>query len=117
MLHEEASMAVYKRSYKDEQLIVAINNTTKSRTVIIDNKDLPLNKELTGLLDGIVVRESDGIYVIEVNSETSEVFIISDKSSLSISYLLAMSVVLLSCIVIIFFRLKRFLNGKRLTHV
>ncbi|WP_017381610.1 alpha-amylase family glycosyl hydrolase [Paenisporosarcina sp. TG-14] len=114
VLHEEAGMAVYKRSYKDEQLIVAINNTTKSQTVIIDNKDLPLNKELTVLLAGIVVSESDGKYEIEVNSETSEVFIISDKSSLSISYLLAMSVVLLAFIVIIFFSLKRFLNGKRL---
>ncbi len=115
LLHEEAGMAVYKRSYLDETIIVAINNTTKSQTVILDNKDLPLNKELTGLLEGIIVSESGGKYKIEVISESSEIFIISVKSNLNISYFLAISVVLLAFIVIILFRFKRFLSSKRLT--
>ena len=110
VLHEESGMAVYKRSYKGETLVVAINNTTKAQTVSLDKNDLPLNMELTSLLTEERVKESNGKYSLTIDSEQVEIFNVSEKTgmTLPISVTIALIVsILLGIIILILRRIKK----------
>jgi glycosidase len=87
VLHEESGMAVYKRTYKDETLVIAINNTTEQQTVILDKNDLPLEMELKAILADGSVKESNGKYSLIIDSEQAEIFSISEKKGLDFSLL------------------------------
>lgn len=106
VLHEESGMAVYKRSYKGETLVVAINNTTKAQTVSLDKNDLPLNMELTSLLTEERVKESNGKYSLTFDSEQVEIFNVSEKTgwTLPISVAIALIVSILLGIIILILR-------------
>ncbi|MDX1806629.1 MAG: alpha-amylase family glycosyl hydrolase [Paenisporosarcina sp.] len=110
VLHEESGMAVYKRSYKGETLVVAINNTTKAQTVSLDKNDLPLNMELTSLLTEERVKESNGKYSLSIDSEQVEIFNVSEKTgwTLPISVTITLIVsILLGIIILILRRIKK----------
>jgi alpha-amylase len=110
VLHEESGMAVYKRSYKGETLVVAINNTTKPQTVSLDKNDLPLDMELTSLLTEERVKESNGKYSLTIDSEQVEIFKVSEKTGLTlpISVTIALIVsILLGIIILIVRRIKK----------
>lgn len=106
VLHEESGMAVYKRTYKDETLIIAINNSTKQQTVVIDKNDLPLDMELKGILADCKVKEHNGKYSIIIDSEQAEIFSIAEKKGLNFSLLgpLALIISVLLGMVILIWR-------------
>jgi alpha-amylase len=81
-LHEASGMAVYKRTYQDETIVVAINNTSKSQTVKINSKEFADDKQLTGLLSDMQVKEKSGQYQLTIDAETAEIFTVSEKSGL-----------------------------------
>ncbi|MGM8364411.1 alpha-amylase family glycosyl hydrolase [Virgibacillus sp. W0181] len=67
-------MSVFKRSYQGEEVYIALNNDSESRTVTISGIDSDL--QLRGLLGDNLVRENDeGIFRIGIPRETAEVFI------------------------------------------
>ncbi len=110
VLHEDSGMAVYKRSYKGETLVVAINNTTKPQTVSLDKNDLPLDMELTSLLTEERVKESNGKYSLTIVSEQVEIFKVSEKTgwTLAVSVTIALIVsILLGIIILIVRRIKK----------
>ena len=82
LLHEEDGMAVFKRTYKDETAVVAINNTSKTQKVILDGK-LDGDKELRGLLEGEIVRSNGGKYSIVLDRDQAEVYVLTDKTGVN----------------------------------
>jgi glycosidase len=93
VLYEEKGMAVFKRVYKDEVAVVAINNTSESQHVTLTSRDIESGKELRGLLGNDLVRSKDDKYDIIVDREEAEVYILAEKSGLNIPYLSVMGVV------------------------
>lgn len=103
LLHEEGGMAIYKRSYKQESIIVVINNTTKSQSITLSRNTIQKNRQLIGLLNNGHVIERKGEYTIEVSSEHAEIFSVVDKEEVSSMKLIASGIglgMLLSIVVI-----------------
>jgi alpha-amylase len=110
VLHEESGMAVYKRSYKGETLVVAINNTTEQQTVSLDKNDLPLDMELNSLLTEERVKESNGKYSLTIDSEQVEIFNVSEKTGLTLALIMTIALIvsiLLGIIILILRRIKK----------
>lgn len=93
LLYEKEGMAVYKRVYKDEIAVVAINNTTKTQKVTLKEDDLAPDKELRGLLGDDLVRSDNGEYQLVIDREKAEVYFIAEKTGLNIPYLAVMATV------------------------
>lgn len=87
LLYDEKGMSVYKRTYKEESVLVALNNTTESRSVSIPSEDIAENKELRGLLLGDVSKEIDEGYEIILDRESTEVYEIKEKSGLNYGFI------------------------------
>lgn len=96
VLYEENGAAVYKRVYENETAVIAINNTTKTQTISISADKLEDEKELRGLLNGDLVRSADKEYMITIDRDMSEIYVLNEKTGINISYILAMSAVLIS---------------------
>jgi glycosidase len=107
LLHEENGMAVYKRTYKDETIVVAVNNTSKSQNITLGEEVLAKDKELRGLLAGDLVRENEGKYELIIDREKAEIYALTEKSGLNIPYLATMGAVYIAFVLFIFFVLKR----------
>ncbi|RFU67558.1 alpha-amylase family glycosyl hydrolase [Bacillus sp. V59.32b] len=107
LLYEKAGMAVFKRTYEDETVVVAINNTSKSQTVTLNEGDLAKNQELRGLLENDLVRSKGDSYTIILDREKTEVYALADKSGLNIPYIIIMGVVYAAFIVFIILVWKR----------
>jgi glycosidase len=107
LLYEKDGMAVFKREYKDETIVVAINNTSKSQQVTIPADKLEEDKELRGLLEGGMVKEENGDYSIILDRETSEIYALAEKSGLNISFIAALSAVYIIFLIFIYFVWKR----------
>lgn len=110
LLFEEDGMAVFKRTLQDETTVIAINNTSGTKTATIDETELKQDQELRGLLNEGLVRSSDGKYNITLDRETTEVYLLSEKSGLNIPYLSALAAIYLSFIGFVFYVWRK---GKR----
>ncbi|AGK52691.1 alpha-amylase family glycosyl hydrolase [Bacillus sp. 1NLA3E] len=106
-LYTKNGMTVYKREYKGEVTVVAINNTSKSQKVILDTDQLPKDKELRGYLNGDLVKSKNGKYQIIIDRDVAEVYELAEKSGLNIPYLIAMGIVYLLFIGFLFILIKR----------
>ncbi|MGM0941216.1 MAG: alpha-amylase family glycosyl hydrolase [Bacillota bacterium] len=79
MVGSDGAMSVFKRSYQDETMYIAINNDEHSRAVSIS--DLESGKQLRGYLGDNTVRENDkGEYKIGLARETAEVFAVENDT-------------------------------------
>lgn len=110
LLHEVGGMAVYKRTYKDETVIVAINNTTDVQTVTVEIKDLPKNKQFKGQLHESSVKERHGEYTFVVEAEQAEIYAITNSTRLSMSTYLSIGIGIIGLgflLTIIMWKMKR----------
>ncbi|WP_180955209.1 alpha-amylase family glycosyl hydrolase [Peribacillus deserti] len=107
VLYDKDGMAVYKREYKKDTFVIAINNSSKSKTVVLNEQDLHRDKELRGLLEGDLVRSKDDTYKIILDREKTEVYALADKTGLNIPYLLLMGSVYAAFIGFIILLVKR----------
>lgn len=107
ILAEENGLIVYKRTYKDETIVIAINNSSESLTVTLSADELEDEKELRGLLAGDLVRSEDGKYTIFMDREKAEIYALAPKTGLNIPYLAAMGIVYAMFITFIFLLWKR----------
>ncbi|WP_199426421.1 alpha-amylase family glycosyl hydrolase [Thermaerobacillus caldiproteolyticus] len=87
LLYEKNGMAVFKRTYKDETAVIAINNTGKTRKVHLTNNQLAPGKELRGLLAGDLVRSDRDGYDLILNRETAEIYVLAKKTGLNIPFI------------------------------
>ncbi|WP_409304620.1 alpha-amylase family glycosyl hydrolase [Peribacillus sp. SCS-155] len=107
LLYDKDGMAVFKREYEGETLFVAVNNSSKSQTVTIDDEDLAKDKELRGLLEGDLVRGKDGKYSIILDREQTEVYKLADESGINIAYMATLAGVYAAFAAFIILVLKR----------
>ena len=84
MLYEKDGMAVYKRVYQDETAIIAINNTSESQNVTLNNDQIEGGKELRGLLKGDLVRSKDNRYDLIIDRDEAEVYVLAKKSGINL---------------------------------
>ncbi|WP_077211153.1 alpha-amylase family glycosyl hydrolase [Bacillus dakarensis] len=90
LLHEDQGMAVYKREFEDETVVVALNNSTFSQSVTITS-ELEDNMELRGLLNGDLVRSAEGQYQIILDRDEAEIYLLAEKTGVNIPLIAATS--------------------------
>jgi glycosidase len=83
VLAEEGGMSVYERHYKDQTMVIAINNTSKSQSVDLNVKEFAENTELHGELNGDLVRNNKGKFNIILDRESSEVYLVSKETGIN----------------------------------
>jgi hypothetical protein len=107
-IYEKDGMGIFKRTYGDQTLVIAINNTSESQKVQLSEDELAENSELKGLLTADLVRiDKDGNYTIIVDREESEVYSLKQKSGLNYPYLLALGTVYVLFLLFIYLVWKR----------
>ncbi|MBV7508554.1 alpha-amylase [Bacillus sp. sid0103] len=95
MLYDQKGMVVYKRVYKGETSIIAINNSSKSQSVTLTTDQIEGGKELRGLLAGDKVKSDDNKYMIILDRDNSEVYVVAEKSGINIPLIAGLVVVYL----------------------
>ncbi len=90
VLYEKDGMVVFKRQYKEETIVVAINNSKVTKTVTLTKKDIEDKKELKGLLNGDLVRSSHGKYTIVMDREKAEIYALTDKTGINMPFILSL---------------------------
>lgn len=106
LLYEEEGMAVFKRTYQNETVIVAINNKSERQNVIIEGK-LEKNKALRGLLGETLVKSEGNKYSFVLDSEQSEIYILEDKSWRNPFYIAILLAAILVVFILLIYRLVR----------
>ena len=99
LLQTDGAMAVFKRETKDQTMIVAINNSSKTKTIQLDSALFENNQELRGKLNTDLVREQDGVYGITLERETAEVYLVEEESGLNIGFLAILILIPISFVV------------------
>ena len=99
LLQTDGAMAVFKRETKDQTMIVAINNSSKTKTIQLDSALFENNQELRGKLNTDLIREQDGLYGITLDRETAEVYLVEDESGLNIGFLAILILIPISFVV------------------
>ncbi|WP_042356510.1 alpha-amylase family glycosyl hydrolase [Bacillus rubiinfantis] len=107
LLYNKEGLIIYKRVYKDETAVIAINNTSKSQKVTLTANDIEGGKELRGLLDGDLVSSHKGQYLLILDRDISEVYVLTKKSGLNFPMISAMVMVVILVLIFLFFILKR----------
>ncbi|PLS02960.1 alpha-amylase family glycosyl hydrolase [Neobacillus cucumis] len=107
MLYDKGGMVVYKRVYKGETSIIAINNSTKSQKVMLTDKQLAPDKELRGLLAGDLVRNHNNEYILIVDRDNSEIYVLTEKSGLNFPFIAALVGVVILALIFVFLIIKR----------
>ncbi|AZB42321.1 alpha-amlyase [Bacillus sp. FJAT-42376] len=79
-LYDQKGMTVFKRTYKGETAVIAINNSDQTAKVKIPSDQLAKAKELNGYINGEMVKEKGGKYELILNRETAEVFKMEDPT-------------------------------------
>lgn len=90
LLYEKNGMLVFKREYRDDTIVVAINNTSEDQTAVIQAADLKDGKELRGLYGTDMVRSENGKYKIIVDREMVEIYKLADRSSYNLPFIIAL---------------------------
>ncbi|MFJ7728080.1 alpha-amylase family glycosyl hydrolase [Neobacillus sp. NPDC097160] len=112
MLYDKGGMVVYKRVYKGETSVIAINNSTKSQKVILTEEQLAGGKELRGLIGGDLVRSRDHQYILIVDRDISEIYVLTEKSGIKTSLIVSLVIVYILVGIFLFFIIKRRKNKK-----
>lgn len=112
MLYDQQGMVVYKRVYKGETSVIAINNTSKSQKVILTDKQLASNKELRGLLGGDIVRGHENQYIIILDRDHSEIYVQTEKSGINGTHIGLLILVIILAIIFLTLIIKRRKNNQ-----
>lgn len=82
LIGSNEGMSVFKRTYEEESIYIAINNDSSDRSVKIT--DVPAEKQLHGILgDSLVRGNNEGEFTVSVARESAEVFLIEEESGLN----------------------------------
>ncbi|WP_026905703.1 alpha-amylase family glycosyl hydrolase [Paucisalibacillus globulus] len=93
LVGSDQGMSLFKRSYQDDTMYIAINNDSESRRVNIT--DLEPELQLRGLLGDDLVRETEnGEYKVALARESADVYIIEENSGLNWMFITPIVVVL-----------------------
>lgn len=107
VLFEEKGMAVFKRTYKDETAVIAINNTSNTQNITLTSEQLAEGKELRGLLANDLVRSKGDEYKLTIDREEAEIYVLAEKTGLNIPFFVAIGSVFAAFFIFIFALVKR----------
>lgn len=107
LIYEKDGMMVYKRGYKDETTVVAINNTDETQMVDISAEQIGREKELRGLLEEDIIRSTEDGYRIALDREKANIYAVGDKTGLNIKFISAMVIVYGAFMIFIYLVWKR----------
>lgn len=107
VLFDGNGMAVYKREYDGQTVVVAINNSSQSKSVTLTAEQLENNKELRGVILEDLVRSKDGEYTIILDRETAEVYVLEDKTGINYPFIITLASVYILFIIFIIIVTKR----------
>ena len=110
VLYEKDGMIIFKRSYQDETLIVAVNNTTETQKVKIPAAEIAEDKKLEGLLTGDTFEGENNEYEFILDREIAEVYEIKEKTGLNIPFI---SVFIIVPTLFILFLILAYKRGKK----
>lgn len=113
LLVDDAGWTVYKRTYVDETVVIAINSTSQAQTLVLD-EEIETGKELQGLLAGGLVNQDESGYTIHLESGQSEIYELVDqqKDNRLTTVTLMASIILLLLILFIWFNRSKRNKGK-----
>ncbi|MEK5392418.1 alpha-amylase family glycosyl hydrolase [Margalitia sp. FSL K6-0131] len=92
-LYDKNGMTIYKREYKGDINIVAINNTNSTQGISIDASQFKGDKELHGLLEGGIIRTDNGKFKLVLERETSEIYRVVDKTGINFGFISVLVIV------------------------
>lgn len=82
MVESEGAMSLFKRTYQEESVYVAINNSTETHTIPVT--DLEEGQQMRGLLlDNIVRQQENGEWWITLDRETADIFVIQEDTGVN----------------------------------
>lgn len=104
IIHAEDGWIVYKRFNDEESWIVAINNSSSTKSINLPAEVVGSDKEMRGLFEGDVVRqEGNGEYRITLDREIGETFHITEERGLNTAYFSALAVLYIVFMLFIWF--------------
>lgn len=99
----EEGMSVFRKSYEDETIYIALNNDSVSHAVSISSIDS--NLQLRGLIgDDLVRADEDGIYHIGLPREEVEIYIIEPNEGLNwglISFVVGVFILFVAAVIVL----------------
>ncbi|WP_203333863.1 alpha-amylase family glycosyl hydrolase [Planococcus beigongshangi] len=118
ILYDKEGWLVYKRSDEKDTWIIAINNSSSTKTFAIPANVIGSGKEMRGLFENDIIRENDeGNYQITLDREVGEAFTIIEQRGLNKAYIAALIVLYFTFMIFLWFAWrkgkKRSTNGKR----
>lgn len=111
MLYDKDGMSVFKRTYQEETVIIALNNTEKTQKVHLTREQLDVNKELHGLMEEDLIRPAKDGYYLVLDRETANVYALAQKTGLNIpliATLVAINVLFVTFLILVQRRRKQF---------
>lgn len=82
LVESKGAMSLFKRSYEGENVFVAINNDSATRTIAFDQ--VKKGMQLRGLIQDSIVREmDDGSYKVVLARETADIFIVEEDNGIN----------------------------------
>lgn len=113
VIENDNGLLVYTRASDDEQWVIFVNNTDKTKSVTLTEEQLGANKELRGMFDRDIVREQNGEYVLVLNREIVEIYQVIENQGLNKSYMVALALVYILFAAFIIIVVKRARQGKK----
>ncbi|MFJ8261786.1 alpha-amylase family glycosyl hydrolase [Rummeliibacillus sp. NPDC094406] len=94
LLENKNGLMVYERYSDDEKWIVMVNNTDKTQRYELDPAVIGKNKELHGMFENDIVRQTDnGKYNLVLDREVVELYQVTDHKGINIPYMIALGFV------------------------
>lgn len=104
IIHAEDGWIVYKRFNDEESWIIAINNSSSTKSINLPAEMIGSDKEMRGLFEGDVVRQEDnGEYRITLDREIGETFHVTEERGLNTAYFAALAVLYIVFMLFIWF--------------
>lgn len=108
VLHDKDGWLVYKRSNDEEAWIVAINNTSSTKSLALPAQVIGENKELKGMFENSIIRQdSSGTYKVTLDRELGETFFVTEKKGLNKAYIAALIVLYVTFLSFLWFAWRR----------
>ncbi|WP_271853069.1 alpha-amylase family glycosyl hydrolase [Planococcus maritimus] len=96
ILHAEEGWMVYKRSNDEESWIIAINNSSETKSLSVAPDVIGEGMELRGLFESDIVRpDEDGQYRLTLDRELVETYHITEKRGLNTAYIVTLGLMYL----------------------
>ncbi len=92
VLHDEDDWLVYERSNDEETWIIAINNSSSTKTFNLSSDVIGKGQQLRGLFESDIIREDNGEYRITQDREIAEIFHVTKETKLNAAYISTLAI-------------------------